>query len=58
MYKEKYREDTDFKKSNREVTMTPRPHKYWCMSCDCQLVGDYKKCPNCGFRNNRRRSKK
>lgn len=58
MKKSNFYYGTNIKKSNREKTLSVRKNLYWCISCDCQLVGDYGKCPNCGYRNKRKRFKK
>jgi rubrerythrin len=43
--------------SNRIKSTRASISKYWCMSCDGALVGDYGKCPRCGKRNKPKRKK-
>jgi len=55
----KYRfEPDDYKPSNREKSRKPRKNKFWCFGCDAQLVGNFRKCPVCGYRNGKKRDKK
>lgn len=44
--------------TNREIAKKPKAGKFWCWRCDAQLVGEWKKCSNCGFRNGIKRDKK
>lgn len=44
--------------SNRIKNKQCKPGKYWCRGCDANIVGDYKKCSNCGHRNGTKRFKK
>lgn len=41
--------------TNREKARTAKRTKFWCMSCDQQLVSLTKKCPVCGSRQNRKK---
>lgn len=43
---------------NRRRTQRPNRDKFWCNRCDRQLVGEWRKCPGCGYRNGRRREKR
>ena len=45
-------------KPNRIKSTAPKKDKFWCYSCDMQLVGEYSKCPVCGHRNGKKRLKK
>lgn len=47
-----------FKRSNRDKRMEAKKDKFWCGKCDCQLIGEYGKCPNCGWRSGVKRLKK
>ena len=47
-----------FGKINRDKRLKPKKGKAWCFGCDCALVGDGQKCPNCGKRHGVRRFKK
>ena len=58
MKKDNFYIGTTIRKKNRDKILAPRSHKYWCKKCDCQLTGDYGKCPNCGYRNNRKKFKR
>ena len=41
--------------TNRERSRTAKRTKFWCQSCDMQLVSLTKKCPICGSRQNRKK---
>jgi len=32
-------------------------NKFWCLNCDAQLIGKWKKCPVCGYENGGKESK-
>jgi len=54
---EKYEEYEKAWLTNRQKTKQFKPGYYWCGGCDCNLVGDWKKCEVCGKRNGVRRNK-
>ena len=33
---------------NRQVSTSAKKVKFWCWSCDAQLIGPGERCPNCG----------
>ena len=43
--------DPNYKLSNREKAQIPKKCKFWCMKCDGALVGQWGKCPGCGYVN-------
>ena len=51
-------DDLEYEMSNREQKLEPKKGKFWCWGCDAQIVNEWKKCPNCGTRNNIRRNKR
>jgi len=44
--------------SNRDKKRAPKKGKYWCPVCDCALVWDGRKCPNCGSKIKPKRNKR
>lgn len=52
------RYDIEYTPTNRERTMVASKDKYWCMKCDRALVGDYGKCPSCGYKQTNKRKYK
>lgn len=44
--------------SNREKAQRARRVRYWCMSCDSQLVDPGRKCPVCGKNKSRKVKRK
>lgn len=48
----------EYQKTNREKALTPKRGKFWCYSCDKQIVHNFEKCPNCGNRQGRKTLKK
>lgn len=46
-----------YKPTNREKRRKSKRGIFWCGGCDMQLVGEWKKCPNCGTRNGIKRGK-
>jgi len=43
-------EEIKYRPTNRERAMTARKGtKFWCNNCDFALVGEYGKCPVCGY---------
>jgi len=44
--------------SNRDKARKARKDKFWCKSCDMNMVGEGSKCLVCGKRANRKRDKK
>ena len=55
---DKYEEHEDKWKTNRQKKRLFKAGLYWCSGCDCNLVGDWKKCEVCGHRNGVKRNKK
>jgi ribosomal protein L40E len=53
----KKREDWD---SNRDIAKKAKLGTFWCWGCDAQIVGEYEKCPRCGYKEKagKRRHKK
>jgi hypothetical protein len=46
------------KKLNRIKSRTASRTRYWCMNCDAQLIAPGEKCPNCGKRSDKNKTKK
>ena len=40
--------EVSYQKSNRDKKLEPKQGKFWCGSCDAQLVYEGQKCRNCG----------
>mgnify|MGYP005873843003 CR=1 FL=1 len=49
--------EQDYKMSNREKTQIAKKGKFWCRRCDAQIVGEWGKCPNCGYKDKRFKNK-
>ena len=47
------------KLTNRQRSMQAKKvaSKWWCQRCDGALVGQWGRCPRCGFRENRRKKR-
>lgn len=50
--------DEDYAKpKNREKAMhAVKGHKFWC-ACDRNIIGEFGRCPVCGFKNNPKKRK-
>ena len=46
-----------YKKINREKSQRSTKQKFWCSRCDGALIGEFGKCPNCGFKENNKKIK-
>ena len=44
--------------SNRQKSRIAKKTKFWCSKCDASLVGQYGKCKNCGFIENKNKGEK
>lgn len=48
-------EELTHKLTNRERSITAKLGKFWCGSCDANIVGEVGKCKVCGQRTNRKK---
>lgn len=48
----------EYQPTNRDKSRNAKLGKFWCISCDAQLIGKEKKCPVCGKYSNRQKHKK
>ncbi len=40
---------SSYEPTNRQKTQKAKRGLHWCIRCDMALVGQYGKCPNCGY---------
>ncbi len=50
-------EDEEPSLTNREKSKRAKRTKFWCCKCDSQIVSLIKKCPVCGYRENKKKIK-
>lgn len=53
----KYDRHHQYSPSNREKSMVAKKNRFWCDGCDACKVGQWGKCPNCGWKHNSKKKK-